>query len=75
MKPSTGRWVSGDDFFGRAGELKSLKSMACEGNHVQLFGQRRMGNPALTVNCVDSLKAMDGCRSSSMLKRPRVRRT
>ena len=47
MKSSTGRWVSGDDFFDREPELQVLKSRVCDGNHVLLSGQRRMGKTSI----------------------------
>ena len=39
MKSSTGRWVSGDDFFDREPELRLLESRVRDGNHVLLTGQ------------------------------------
>ena len=47
MKPATGRWVSGDDFFGRESELQILESRVRDRNHVLLTGQRRMGKISL----------------------------
>ena len=47
MRSSTGRWVSGDDFFDREFELRSLEYRVCGGNHVLLTGQRRMGKTSL----------------------------
>ena len=47
MKPSTGRWVSGDDFFDREPELRVLERRVREGNHVLLIGQRRMGKTSI----------------------------
>ena len=47
MRSSTGRWVSGDDFFDREDELKLLESLVCDGNHVLLTGQRRMGKTSV----------------------------
>ncbi len=47
MKSSTGRWVCGDDFFGREAELELLTSRVRDGNHVLLTGQRRMGKTSL----------------------------
>lgn len=47
MKPSTGRWVSGDDFFDREPELRVLESRVRDGNHILLTGQRRMGKTSL----------------------------
>ena len=47
MKSSTGRWVSGDDFFDREPELCILENRVGEGNHVLLTGQRRMGKTSI----------------------------
>lgn len=47
MKSSTGRWVSGDDFFDREGELKLLESRVRDGNHMVITGQRRMGKTSI----------------------------
>ena len=47
MNSSTGRWVSGDDFFDREPELRVLESRVCDGNHILLTGQRRMGKTSL----------------------------
>ena len=47
MKSSTGRWVSGDDFFNRTDELGQLERLVRDGNHVLLTGQRRMGKTSL----------------------------
>ena len=47
MRPSTGRWVSGDDFFDREPELKTLEARVREGNHLLLTGQRRMGKTSV----------------------------
>ena len=47
MKSATGRWVSGDDFFGRETELGILETRAREGNHTLLTGQRRMGKTSI----------------------------
>ncbi len=47
MRLSTGRWVSGDDFFDRESELRVLKARVCDGNHVLLTGQRRMGKTSI----------------------------
>ncbi len=47
MRSSTGRWVSGDDFFGRDRELQVLEARARGGNHVLLTGQRRMGKTSI----------------------------
>lgn len=47
MRSSTGRWVSGDDFFDREPELGSLKRLVQDRNHVLLTGQRRMGKTSV----------------------------
>ena len=47
MRSSTGRWVSGDDFFGRDRELQDLEARIGDRNHVLLTGQRRMGKTSL----------------------------
>ena len=47
MKSSTGRWVSGDDFFDREPELQILESRVRDRNHVLLSGQRRMGKTSV----------------------------
>ncbi len=47
MRSSTGRWVSGDDFFDREPELGLLESRVRGGNHVLLTGQRRMGKTSV----------------------------
>ena len=47
MRSSTGRWVSGDDFFDREAELEVLAAKVGERNHVLLSGQRRMGKTSV----------------------------
>ena len=47
MRSSPGRWVQGDDFFGREAELALLREWVTDGNHVLLTGQRRMGKTSL----------------------------
>ena len=47
MRSSTGRWVSGDDFFDRDAELRILESRVRDRNHVLLTGQRRMGKTSI----------------------------
>ena len=47
MKSSTGRWVSGDDFFDRESELQILEAQVQDRNHVLLTGQRRMGKTSI----------------------------
>ena len=47
MRSSTGRWVSGDDFFGRDRELQVLEARVRDRNHVLLTGQRRMGKTSI----------------------------
>ena len=47
MRSSTGRWVSGDDFFDRESELRVLAERVRGGNHLLLTGQRRMGKTSV----------------------------
>ena len=47
MRLSTGRWVSGGDFFNRERELQILEMRARDRNHVLLTGQRRMGKTSI----------------------------
>ena len=47
MRSSTGRWVSGDDFFDRYAEIRQLNTLIRDGNHVLLTGQRRMGKTSV----------------------------
>ena len=47
MRSSTGRWVSGNDFFDREAELELLESRVRGRNHVLLTGQRRMGKTSI----------------------------
>ena len=47
MKLSTGRWVSGNDFFNRDPELQVLEARVLGGNHTLLTGQRRMGKTSI----------------------------
>lgn len=47
MTSSTGRWVSGPDFFDRDQELRILEQRVRDGNHVLLTGQRRMGKTSI----------------------------
>ena len=47
MRSSTGRWVSGDDFFDREAELERLGELVRDRNHVLLTGQRRMGKTSV----------------------------
>lgn len=57
MRSSTGRWVSGDDFFNRTDELETLEQLACDRNHVLLTGQRRMGKTSLARALAERLSA------------------
>lgn len=47
MNSSTGRWVSGDNFFNRERELQILETRVRDRNHVLLTGQRRMGKTSI----------------------------
>ena len=47
MKPATGGWVTGDDFFGREADLRQLESRVRDRNPVLLTGQRRIGKTSI----------------------------
>ena len=47
MRSSTGRWVSGDDFFDRDSELRLLEARVRDRNHLLVAGQRRMGKTSI----------------------------
>ena len=47
MKSSTGRWVSGADFFDREKELELLEARVRDGKHMVMTGQRRMGKTSV----------------------------
>ena len=47
MRSSTGRWVSGGDFFNRERELQILETRVRDRNHILLTGQRRMGKTSV----------------------------
>ncbi len=59
MRSSTGRWVSGDDFFNRESELRILEAKVCDHNHVLLTGQRRMGKTSILRELGQRLAAQD----------------
>ena len=48
MRPATGRWVTGDDFFGREADLNQLESLVRDRNPVLLTGQRRVGKTSIS---------------------------
>ena len=57
MRSSTGRWVSGDDFFDREHELGLLEARVRERNHLLVAGQRRMGKTSLLQELGRRLKS------------------
>ncbi len=57
MKSSTGRWVSGDNFFDRERELQILETRVQDRNHVLLTGQRRMGKTSIVQELGRRLEA------------------
>ena len=59
MRLSTGRWVSGNDFFNRERELRQLETLVRDRNHVLLTGQRRMGKTSVARELGQRLKAKD----------------
>ena len=48
MRPATGRWVTGDDFFGREADLNQLESLVRDRNPVLLTGKRRVGKTSIS---------------------------
>lgn len=59
MRSSTGRWVSGEDFFNRDRELQILGTRVRERNHILLTGQRRMGKTSVAQELGRRLEADD----------------
>lgn len=57
MESSTGRWVSGENFFGREPELGILERRVLDGNHILLTGQRRMGKTSIVRELGQRLEA------------------
>lgn len=56
MRSSTGRWVCGNDFWGRTSELRQLEEKILDHNHVLLTGQRRMGKTSIAQELGRRLK-------------------
>ena len=75
MKSSTGRWVSGGDFFDREPELRVLESRVRDRNHVLLSGQRRMGKTSVLRSLAGGSKIGDGTSSSPTSRERPARRT
>ena len=59
MKSSIGPWVNGDNFFARERELRILETRVCDGNHILLTGQRRMGKTSIARELGRRLEAED----------------
>ena len=57
MNSSTGRWVSGGDFFNRERELQILETRVRDRNHILLTGQRRMGKTSIARKLGQRLEA------------------
>ncbi len=57
MRLSTGRWVTGDNFFGRKVELEQLESLVRDRNSVLLTGQRRVGKTSIARELGCRMKA------------------
>ena len=57
MNSSTGRWVSGGNFFDRDRELRILEEKVRDRNHVLLTGQRRMGKTSVVQELGRRLEA------------------
>ena len=59
MRSSTGRWVSGSDFFDRENELRQLEDLVRDRNHVLLTGQRRMGKTSIVRELGHRLESLE----------------
>lgn len=59
MQSSTGRWVSGADFFDRESELRILELRVRDRNHILLTGQRRMGKTSVARQLGRRLEAQN----------------
>ena len=59
MRSSTGRWVGGEDFFNREADLRILKRLVENHNHILLTGQRRMGKTSVVRELGRQLEAED----------------
>lgn len=57
MKPATGRWVTGDDFFGREADLRQLEHRVRNRDPVLLTGQRRVGKTSIAHELGRRMKA------------------
>ena len=79
MRPTAGRWVSGDDFFDREPELRVLESHVRDHNHVLLTGQRRMGKTSIARELGTAVGSgrldlpVRGCRRLGPARRTRSR--
>ena len=62
MTSSTGRWVSGDNFFNRERELQILEIRVRDRNHILLTGQRRMGKTSIVQELGRRLEGDNGAR-------------
>ena len=77
MQSSTGRWVSGDNFFDRKSELQALKTLVDDGNHVLLTGNGVWERQASLKNWGDGSgpRNRNGFSFSLTSKTQRARRT
>lgn len=64
LKKSGGNWVSGDRFFDREEDLARLREEVCEGTHIHLTAQRRMGKTSLVRELLTRLESEEGVRTA-----------
>jgi len=61
MKQANGKWVIGEDFWGRESEIQILNTRICEGAHTLLVAQRRMGKTSLMHELIRRLGIENQC--------------
>ena len=59
MRVSTGRWVTGNNFFDRERELRILTARVRDYNHTLITGQRRMGKTSIARELGRQLEAQE----------------
>ena len=60
LRKAVGKWVDGDQFFGREAELEELIERVRDGTHTLLTAQRRMGKTSLVRELLRRLKEEGG---------------
>ena len=64
LKKAGGNWVTGEQFFGREGDLRVLAERVREGSHTLLSGPRRIGKTSLVRELLRRLEESDGFKSA-----------